>query len=69
MKDDHDALRKVDFPRSHSNILKINDSRMLKSLQTCDKNEGRRREAKRAHTNQLVRLRARTPCCKQLFGE
>ena len=35
---------------------------MLKPLQTCDENEGRRRGAKRSYTNQLVRLRARTPC-------
>ena len=69
MRDEHDAVRKVDFPCSHSNILKSADSRMLKSLQTCDKNEGRRREAKPVDTNELVRFTARTPCCKQLFGE
>ena len=42
---------------------------MLKSLQTCDKKKGRQREAKPAATKQLPRLRARTPCCKQPFGE
>ena len=61
MKDDHGVLRKIDFPGSHSNILKINDSRMLKSLQTYDKNEGRRRGTKRARANQLVMTLARDP--------
>ena len=69
MKDEHGALCKVDFPGCQSKILRIDDSRMLKSLQTCDKSWGRTREAKRWETKQLTRLLARTPCCKQLFGE
>ena len=69
MRDEHGVLRKVDFSGSHSNILKSTESRMRTALQTCDKNEGRRREAKPAYPNELVRFTARTPCCKQLFGE
>ena len=48
MRGNHEEVRKVSFFGSHSNIMKINDSRMLKSLQTCDKNEGRRRKIKNA---------------------
>ena len=69
MRDEHDALRKEDFPCSHSNILKSAESRMWTALTTCDKNEGRRREAKLTHTNELVRFTARTPCCKRQIGE
>ena len=69
MKGDHDGVRKVDFPGGYSKILKSADPRMLKSLQMYDKNRGRAREGKRPCTNQLSRFLARTPCCKQLFGE
>ena len=69
MRDEHDVLRKVDFFGGHSNILKSAESRMRTALQTCDKNEGRQREAKPGDPNELVRFTARTPCCKQLFGE
>ena len=48
MRDEHDAVRKVDFPGGYSNILKSANLRMMKSLQTYDKNEGRQREAKPA---------------------
>ena len=61
MRDEHDAVRKVDFSGGHSNILKSAESRMLKSLQTCDKNEGRQREAKPRYPNELIRFTARTP--------
>ena len=57
-----DPVRNCEFPGGHSNILKSADSRILKSLQRCDKNEGRRCETKPLHTNQLVRFTARTPC-------
>ena len=69
MRDDHGVLCKVDFSGGHSNILKSAESRMWTALTTCDKNEGRQREAKRLDPNELVRFTARTPCCKQLFGE
>ena len=69
MRDEDDAVRNFQFPGGHSNILKSADSRMLKSPQKCDKNEGRQREAKPTYPNELVRFTARTPCCKQLFGE
>ena len=46
MRDDHDAVSKVDFFGGHSNILKSAESRMWTALTTCDKNEGRQREAK-----------------------
>ena len=69
MRDEHGVLRKADFPCSHNNILKSAESRMRTALQMCDKNEGRQREAKRAYPNELVRFTARTPCCKQMFGE
>ena len=68
-KDKYGEVLKLNFSGSHSNILRIDDSRMLKSLQTCDKSWGCSREAKPIHTNQLTRFIARTPCCKQLFGE
>ena len=64
-----DAVRNCEFPGGHSNILKSAESRMWISLQTCDKSEGRHREAKPLHLKQLIRFIARTPCCKQLFGE
>ena len=64
-----DAVRNCEFPGGHSNILKSAESRMWTALETCDKNEGRRREAKPLHLNQLIRFIARTPSCKQLFGE
>ena len=57
-----DAVRNCEFPVGHSNILKSAESRMLISLQTCDKNEARQREAKPLHANQLDRFTARTPC-------
>ena len=69
MRDKHDVLRKVDFSGGHSNILESAESRMWTALQTCDKNEGRQREAKPTYPNELIRFTARTPCCKQLFGE
>ena len=62
MRDEHDVLRKVDFPCSHSNILKRAESNMWTAPQTCDKNDGRQREAKLGNLNELIRLRARTPC-------
>ena len=40
------AVRYFEFPGGHSNILKSTESNMWTALQTCDKNEGRRREAK-----------------------
>ena len=52
MRDEHGVLRKVDFPCSHSNILKSAESRMKTALQTYDKNEGRQREEKRADPNE-----------------
>ena len=61
MRDEHDVLRKVDFPCSHSNILKSAESRMSTALQTCDKNEGRPRSEKLAYHNQYLRFKARTP--------
>ena len=67
--DKDDAVRNCEFPGGHSNILKSVESRMRISLQTCDKSEGRRREAKPVYLKQLIRFIARTPCCKQLFGE
>ena len=67
--DNDGVLSKVDFFGSHSNILKSAESKMWTALQTSDKNKGRHREAKRIYTKQLPRLRAMTPCCKQLFGE
>ena len=69
MRDEHGVLRKVDFPCSHSNILKSAESRMRTALQTYNKNEGRQREAKPGDPNELVRFTARTPCRKQLFRE
>ena len=62
MTDDHGAVRKVDFPCSHSNILKSAESRMCTAPQTCDNNEGRQREAKPSDPTELVRFTARTPC-------
>ena len=53
MNDDNGAVRKMDFPCSHSNILEIDKSRMLKSQQMCHKNEGCQREAKPADANEL----------------
>ena len=44
-----DAVRFCEFPGGHSNILKSAESRKWISLQTCDKNEGRQREAKPTH--------------------
>ena len=64
-----EALRKVDFFESHSNILRSAESRMWTALETCDKSEGRHREAKPSYHNKLIRFIARTPSCKQLFGE
>ena len=64
-----DVLSKVDFFGGHSNILRSTESRFWTALETCDKSEGRRREAKPLHPNKLIRFIARTPCCKQLFGE
>ena len=70
MRDEHDVLRKVDFPCSLSNILKSTESRMWMALQTWDKNEGRQREAKPTYPNELVRFTARTPWfVPHLFGE
>jgi len=70
MRDKHDALRKVDFPCSHSNILKSAESRKRTALQKYDKNEGRQREAKPRYPNQLIRFTARTPWfVPHLFGE
>ena len=63
------VLSKVDFSGSHSNILRSAESRFWTAPETCDKSEGRRREAKRADPDELIRFIARTPCCKQLFGE
>ena len=62
MRDHHEPVRKVDFPCSYSNILKSAESRMLKTLQTCDKNEGRRREVKRADPSKLIRLQYGFAC-------
>ena len=43
---------------------------MWTALQTCDKNEGRQREAKPGYTNELDRFTARTPWfVPHLFGE
>jgi len=67
MTDDHGALRNFELPEGHSNILKSAEWRVRTALQTCDKNEGRQREAKQVHSNELVRFTTRTPCCKQLF--
>ena len=64
-----DAVRNCEFPGGRNNILESAESRKWTALQTCDKNEGRRREEKPTDPNQLVRFTARTPCCKQLFGE
>ena len=44
----YDAVRIWHFGGGHSNILKSAESRMWTAVETCDKNEGRRREAKRA---------------------
>ena len=64
-----DAVRNCEFPGGHSNILKSAESRMWTALQTCDKNEGRRREAKPEYPIELIRFTPRTPWCKQLFVE
>ena len=53
-------------PQQHFEIM---DSKLLILARTCDKNEGRWREAKPGDPDELVRFTARTPCCKQLFGE
>ena len=50
----NDRLRKVDFPGGHSKILKSAESRKWTALQTYDKNEGRRREAKPTYHKQLI---------------
>ena len=64
------VLSKVDFFGGHSNILKSAESRMWTALQTCDKNEGRWREAKPPGANELDRFTARTPWfVPHLFGE
>ena len=49
----NDRLRKVDFPGGHSKILKSAESRKWTALQTYDKNEGRRREAKPISLNRI----------------
>jgi len=61
MRDEHGVLRKVDFPFSHSNILKSAESIMWTALTKYDKNEGRRREAKPVYPNELNRFTTRTP--------
>ena len=58
MTDDHDALRKVDFPCSHSYILKSAESRMRTAPQRCDNNDSSQREAKPGHTNEDTMLKA-----------
>ena len=45
------VLRNCEFPGGHSNILKSAESRMWTALTTCDKNEGRQREAKPSYPN------------------
>ena len=70
MRDEHGVLRKVDFFESHSNNLESAESRMRTALQTCDKNEGRQREAKPLGANELDRFTARNPWfVPHLFGE
>ena len=63
------AVRNCEFPGGHSNILESAESRKWTALQFYWRTQGRRREAKLSYTNQLIRFIARTPCCKQLFGE
>ena len=63
------VLSKVDFFGGHSNILKSAESRKWTALGFYWRTRGRRREAKPSHLKQLIRFIARTPCCKQLFGE
>ena len=62
MRDDHGALRKVDLPCSHGNVLKSAKSNMWTTPQTWDKNGCRQRETKPTCLNDLIRLTARTPC-------
>ena len=50
----NDGVRNFEFPGGHSNILKSAESNMRTALQTCDKNEGRRREAKPTYHKQLI---------------
>ena len=70
MRDEHDVLRKVAFfrvPQQHSEKCRIEN--VNGTHDECDKNEGHRREAKPIPLKQLIRFIARTPGCKQLFGE
>ena len=50
----NERIRNFEFPGGHSNILKSAESNMWTAPQTYDKNEGRRREAKRRSLNQLI---------------
>ena len=67
--DKDDAVRNCEFPGGHSNILKSAESKMWTALQTCDKNEGRRREAKPMHTNELIDLRLGPHVASNCLGE
>ena len=49
----NDSVRNFEFPGCHGKILKSAESRKWTALQTYDKNEGRRREAKPGYHKQL----------------
>ena len=69
MRGRHDALRKVDFPRNQSNILRIDNSRMSTALQNSFRTRIRQREAEPTHPKQLIDSELGPHVGKQLFGE
>ena len=72
-RDQNDALSNFEPGGDYSKILRSKRGRKNREFERhrslADRYRSRHREAKPRYPDGLPRLRARTPCCKQLFGE
>ena len=73
MRDQNGAVSNFEPGGDYSKILRSKRGRKNREFERhrslADRYRSRHREAKPTHPDGLPRLRARTPCCKQLFGE
>ena len=73
MREQNCALSNFEYGRGHSKIMRSKRGRKNRDFERhrslAERYRYRRWREKRGYPDGLPRLRARTPCCKQLFGE